>query len=258
MKTSALVALASLWVPPHARGQAQSPLEFDVVSVKPGAPGGRGGGIRPLPGGQTYIAENVPVKLIIKLMFHLTDNQISGGPSWLDTDRYDIQAKAARPSTLDQLHQMFQRLLVERFNLRFHRETKEMATYELIVDKGGSKMKLNETPDDFRDFSLRAAGRGKMIAEREPMSHFIWFLAQQLGRPVIDKTGLGRAYDFTLEWVPESVGVKGAIEARDAPVDQDGPSLLTALKEQLGLRLESHKGPVEVLVIDGAEKPSTN
>jgi uncharacterized protein (TIGR03435 family) len=258
MRISVFLTVTLLWISPQENGQAQSGLEFEVASVKPAQPGGRGGGIRPLPGGQTYIAEQVPVKLMIKLMFHLTDHQINGGPSWLDTDLYDVEAKAAQPSTLDKLHQMFQTLLVDRFNLKFHRELKEIPAYELVVDKGGSKMKLNDTPNDFHDYSLRAAGRGKMVAERESMSHFSWALAQLLDRPVMDRTGLDRAYDFTLEWAPEPIGVKGAIEARDAPVDQDRPSLATAVRQQLGLRLEPHKGPIEIFVIDSAEKPSAN
>jgi len=257
--SAGLIALGLLNASPVlAQPQSGTPLAFEVASVKLSKPGGRSGGIRPLPGGQTYIAQNAPVKLIMKLMFHLTDQQISGAPSWFDTEFYDVEAKAEHPSTLEQLHQMFQSLLIERFKIQFHRETRELPTYLLTVDKSGSKMKVNNSPNDFSDFPLRAAGRGKMLGERESMSHFAWSLAQQLGRPVVDKTGLDGNYDFTFEFTPEPVGLKGAIEARDAPPASDSPSIFVALKEQLGLKLESHKGPVEILVIDHAEKPSEN
>src|SRR5262249_20800976 len=98
---------------------AQNRLEFEVASVKPSKPDARGGGIKPLPGGQTYVATNMPVKLMIKLMHHLNDRQISGGPAWLDTDRYDIEAKADGPHNLEELHLMFQNLLADRFKLQF-------------------------------------------------------------------------------------------------------------------------------------------
>jgi uncharacterized protein (TIGR03435 family) len=168
MKISISIALIAVAIP---QAQAQ-PLAFEVASIKPSKPGGLGGGIRPLPGGQTYIAQNANVKLMMKLMFHLTDQQISGAPSWFETELYDVEAKAERPSSLEQLHQMFQNLLIERFKIQFHRETRELPAYVLTVDKSGSKMKVNTTPNDFRDMFLRAAGRGKMLAERESMSHF--------------------------------------------------------------------------------------
>ena len=111
------------------------PLSFEVASIKPSKPGDGGGGIKPMSGGQGYIATNVPVKLIIKLMFHLNDRQISGDPPWLDTDLYDIEAKADGPHNVDDLHVMFQNLLVDRFKLQFHKETRVLSAYELVVDK---------------------------------------------------------------------------------------------------------------------------
>jgi len=165
------------------------PLAFEVASIKPSKPGSAGGGVRPLPGGQTYIAGNVPLRLIIKLMYKITDSQIVGGPSWIDTELWDVEAKAARPSTLDQLHEMFQTLLAERFKLQFHRETREMRAYVLTVDKGGSKLKLSQAQEPF-DIPIKPAGSGKMIGTRVPMSYLCWVLSQFLNTPVMDRTGL--------------------------------------------------------------------
>jgi uncharacterized protein (TIGR03435 family) len=240
------------------------PLAFDVASIKLSKPGGRGGGIRPLAGGQTYVATNVPVRQIIKLMYRLADSQLVGGPNWLDTEFYDVEGKTEmKGATSDQLHEMFQTLLADRFKLRFHTETRETARYVLTVDKSGSKMKVSELPNNF-DIPLQGVGRGKIAAQREPMSHFCWFLSQGLNAPVVDKTGLDKNYDFTLEWSPE---LQDAAKAgtqppgngpNEPPPSSDGPTLFTALREQLGLKLELQKGPVQVFVIDHAERPAEN
>jgi uncharacterized protein (TIGR03435 family) len=113
-------------------------LEFEIASIKVANPGGLGNQIRPLAGGQTYIAQNMSVKAIFALMYKVPDDQVSGGPSWLDTEGYDIEAKAAKPSNIDELHAMFQNLLADRFKLQFHRETKQLSIYALSVDRSGS------------------------------------------------------------------------------------------------------------------------
>ena len=108
---------------------ASTPLAFDVVSVKPNTEGPGLMTIRPMPGGQTYIARDVPLRLMIKAMYRITDSQIVGGADWIDTQPYDIDAKVDRPSTLDQLHEMFRSLLANRFQLQFHRETRLASAY---------------------------------------------------------------------------------------------------------------------------------
>lgn len=239
----------------QAPPKAERP-EFEVATVKPAKQDQTGGGIRPLPGGQSYIAQNVPVRLIIMLMFHLTDTQVAGGPSWIGSDRWDIEAKAEHPASVDELHVMFQNLLIDRFNLKFHTEKKEMPVYSLVVDKPGSKMKPNNSPEPY-EIPIRGAGRGKIAAQRCSMSYFTWVLAQQAGRPVLDKTGLPGFYDFTFEWMPQPVTLPGT-DGADASAGGEGPSLFTALREQLGLRLDAGKGPVEVMVIDQIGKPTAN
>lgn len=228
-------------------------LEFEVASVKPSNQDSQGGIIKPLPGGQTYVATNMPVKVMIKLMFHLNDRQISGGPGWLDKDLFDIEAKADRPRTIDELHVMFQNLLIDRFNLQFHKEMRTLPAFELLVDKSGPKLTENHSPENF-DIPVRPTGFGKMEATHCSMSYFSWLLSQRLDKPVIDQTGLTRFYDFKLEWTPEP---PPGVDAASLPAT-NGPDIYTALREQLGLKLESRKGPVEVMVIDHIEKPSAN
>jgi uncharacterized protein (TIGR03435 family) len=172
--TTKIVIVAALLLSLVSITYAQvKPLAFEVASIKPSTPGSVGGGIRPLPGGQTYIASNIPLRLMIKLMYRMTDSQIVGGPSWIDTEKWDVPAKAARPSTLDQLHEMFQTLLTDRFKLQFHREMKEMRAYVLTVDKSGSKLKLSDAKEPF-EVPIKPAGPGKMNGTRVPMSYLCW------------------------------------------------------------------------------------
>jgi uncharacterized protein (TIGR03435 family) len=233
-------------------------LSFEVASIKPSKPGDGGGGIKPMSGGQGYVATNVPVKMMIKLMYHLNDRQISGGPRWLDTDLYDVEAKADGPHNVDELHVMFQNLLVDRFKLQFHKETRILPAFELVVDKSGAKLTENKSPEHF-DIPIRGTGRGKIEAMHSSMSYFAWILSQMLDQPVLDQTGLRQFYDFKLEWTPEpppGMGAGGGAGANLPPTN--GPDIYTAIREELGLRLESHKGPVEVMIIDHIERPSEN
>lgn len=166
--------LFSLTVITAAQNQ---PLSFEVASIKPYKPGDLDvGGIRPMPGGQAYVAGGVPVRLMIKLMYEITDSQIIGEPNWINTELWDVVAKAARPSTRDQLHEMFQTLLVDRFKLQFHRETGEMRAYVLSVDKSGSKLKLNEAQDTF-DFPIKPSEPGKQTGTHVSMSYLCWVLS---------------------------------------------------------------------------------
>lgn len=255
-----LYGSSAIWVqdaPPQSQPAAKHP-EFEVATIKPSAPlkSGDFAGIRPLPGGQTYIAKNVPVRLIIRLMYHLTDRQVSGGPAWINTDVWDIEAKAEHPSTIDELHVMFQNLLVDRFHLQFHYENKEMSAYALVVDKSGSKMKVNDSPEPF-EIPIQGAGRGVLKGTHVSMSYLTWFLAgaPMIDRPIVDKTGLPGFYDFTFELAPPPPPASIGGDSGPAP---QGPDLFTALREQLGLKLEPQKTPVQVMVIDHIEKPSEN
>ena len=254
----------------HKQDAAKAALNFEVASVKAAntrPEPGEFGGIRALPGGQTYVARFVPLKLMIKLMYKITDSQIVGGPDWINTDRFDVRAKAEKPSTLDDLHIMFQTMLGDRFRLQFHRETRTLPAFVLSVDKTGSKMKVNEGPDPF-EIPIQFSGGGPPPAPptftgtRCNMEYLRWWLGQQLNgaqqvdRPVVDQTGLKGFYDFKLTYAPDLSGRTGP--NGEAPPSFDGPNLFQALREQLGLKLESTKGPVEVFIIDHVEKPADN
>lgn len=241
-----------------AHGQEKSSrLTFEVAAIRPAQPS-ESGGIKPMPGGDGYLVQNMPVKIMISLMYKVPSRQIKGAPDWLDSDRYDITAKADHAYSIDDLHIMFQNLLADRFNLKFHKEIKEGPVYALMVDKSGSKMKVNESAQDFK-IPMIPGPDNTFVGTRVPMQYLCWFLGQQLTaqeRPVIDKTGLDKTYDFTLSFLPASAA--NVPKESLPPSLQDRPSLFDALKEQLGLKLEAEKGPVEYYVIDHVEKPSEN
>ena len=132
----------------HAQEKPQR-LTFEVASRKLSKPGTLGGGIKVMPGGQEYIAQNSSIKLIFSLMYKVPLRQVSGGPDWFTADAYDIDAKADHSYNLDDMHIMFQNLLADEFKLKFHEESKEGPVYVLSVDKGGLKMKVNDSPPDF-------------------------------------------------------------------------------------------------------------
>lgn len=229
-------------------------LTFDVASIRPSQATDRNGWIKALPGGNGYTAHNIPVKLMISLMYRVPMRQISGGPDWIEGDRYDVEAKTDRPYDIDDLHTMYQNMLTDRFNLNFHKETKEGPVYVLTVDPPGSRMNVNNSPQDF-NIPITFGQGGTAIGVRVPMPYLCWWLGQQLQedhRPVIDKTGLDKTYDFTLSFAP--------ILPPDASPSEveNRPSIFDAVKQQLGLRLQPQKGPVEYYVIDHIEKPSSN
>jgi uncharacterized protein (TIGR03435 family) len=166
-----------------------------------------------------------------------------GGPGWFDTEPFDISAKADGPASNDELRRMVQTLLAERFQLKFHRETKEQPVYALVVGKGGPK--LQAAKSEGRGVGIGV--RGRLNGNGADMKTLASVLADRLSRSVVDRTGLKGFYDFLLTWTPDEV-----------QADDPGPSLSTAIQEQLGLKLESTKAPVEMIVIDHAEKPSNN
>jgi uncharacterized protein (TIGR03435 family) len=231
------------------------PLVFEVASVKPSAPGGRGGIVRPLPGNQTYIANNVSLRLLMTVAYTVTDRQIAGGPPWVADETFDMTAKATSPRTTDELHRMLQNLLEERFQLKLRRETRDSSVWALMVDKGGHKLTEHD-PHDLDHPPISGAGRGGVAGRNVNMNYFAFWLSRILDRNVIDRTGLSPYYDLSLQFVPDRAGPRP--EGADAPLLPEGPSIFTALRDQLGLRLEATKGPVEYLVIEHAERPAGN
>jgi uncharacterized protein (TIGR03435 family) len=232
---------------------AQTPAlpNFEVASVKPSAPGGRGGIVRMLPGNQTYIAQNMPLRVIMTVAYSVTDRQIAGGPDWMNTEPYDITAKADRRCTVEELHDMLARLLEERFHLKIRHEKREMPVWALTVDKGGPKLTEHDAADlDHPPFGPGPGPNGRgTTGKNVSMNYFAFMLSRMLDRNVVDRTGLTKNYDLSIDFARE-------IPGQDPPPDV--PSIFTALKEQLGLKLEAAKGPVESLVIEKAERPAGN
>jgi uncharacterized protein (TIGR03435 family) len=240
--------------------------QFEAASIKPSAPMGMGMmkvGMQMLPGGRVSMS-GVTAKLLIQQAYGVRDFQIVGGPSWLGTERYDITAKPEGTANQDQVKVMIQALLADRFKLQFHRETKELPTYALVVAKGGPKVHESEVeggPDKAKGTRINMHGRGQFEMERAPVAALANQLAQVLGRSVIDKTELTGNYDFKLEWTPDEGAhemMRGPSPDGPAPADPQGVSIFTALQDQLGFKLEATKGPVEILVIERAEKASAN
>jgi uncharacterized protein (TIGR03435 family) len=231
-------------------------LTFDVATIKPSQPGLRSGGIKPLPGGTGYTAQNIHVKLMISLMYKVPMRQITGGPDWLNSENFDVEARTDHPYSIDDLHVMFQNLLADRFRLRFHKEVKEGPVYVLTVDKSGLKMQPDGSGQALQ-IPVLPGKDNEFVGTRVPMQYLCWWLSQQLqwdGRPVIDRTGLNKSYDFTLSFMPE---FPPDFPKENLPPELlDRPSLFDALQQQLGLKLEAQKGPVENYVIDHIEKPS--
>jgi uncharacterized protein (TIGR03435 family) len=186
-------------------------------------------------------------------MYKVPMRQIQGAPDWLTEDRYDIEARTDKPHTIDDLQTMYENLLADRFNLKFHTETREGPVYLLTVDPGGSRLGFNDQPQDF-GIPITYSRDGSAIGRRVNMSYFSWWLGQQLQsdeRPVIDRTGLTGNYDFLLNFAP--VRPPGA-----APTYTMLPSIFEALKLQLGLKLQAGKGPVQYIIIDHIDRPSEN
>jgi uncharacterized protein (TIGR03435 family) len=235
-------------------GQAR--LTFEVAAIKPSKPGGRGGAMKVLPGGQEYVAQNLPLKLMIARMQWVPVRQVTGGPEWMDTENWDIQAKADRPGySREQMIEMLGHLLEDEFKLKLRKDVKEGPVYALMVDKSGSKMKVNESPEDFEIPILGGPG-GVTVGKRVSMQRLCFQLGQFVQgseRPVIDKTGLTGYYDFTLSFLPE---LPPGFNKENLPPEMlNRPSIFEAVKSQLGLKLEAQKGPVDYYVIESVEKP---
>ena len=326
-KTRRAAVVAAMLALAIARVSSQTPPpkpSFDVISIKPSPPLGTGpirigGGAQ----GDRFTFNNATLRMLLQQAFQRANNtplggelQIIGGPAWMESDRYDIQAKTdCSGGTIprERLQLMLQSLLEDRFQLKAHKETRELPLYNLVTAKDGPKVKksADQTPPP-RPAALPGpcepaadgpqppfpGGRGgnpfdpksppprgsvmmgfgvasgmTLRATATPFSTIVGLLQRQLGRPIVDKTGLEGLYDFELTFSPEGLGSPfgrgmpvpppplggGPAGSPAAPVTaaDPAPSLLTAIQE-LGLKLESTRGPVEVLVIDSVEKPTEN
>jgi uncharacterized protein (TIGR03435 family) len=247
-----------------AQGPSKVPpdLRFDVASLKPSPPGGRGGGIRPAAGGQRYEAVNCTIKTMIMVANAIKADQIVGGPDWLASDLYDMEAKAEKASNGDELHVMLMNMLVDRLNLKIHREKKEMRMYALTVGKDGPKMTPHEADsagDPWIDQTQIKFLHMQMKATAVRMDYVAFRLGMLMDLPVVDLSGLPGSFDFKLEYtrdLPPGFPEGGKVNGEDP--DTSGPTIFEALRKQLGLELKAQRGPVDVIVIDHAERPTAN
>jgi uncharacterized protein (TIGR03435 family) len=281
---------------PAQQSPAEPPLAFEVASIKENHDVDNRVGIRFGPG--SFTATGVPLKMLISNAYNVRPFQISGGPNWISTEKYDIDAKM--PDGLydklkdvpdserrEKMGQLMQSLLADRFQLKVSHETREGPVYNLVVAKNGPLLHESKPGDDNPNGMKGPDGKPvhgnfmrMMPGELQGQAVAIEFLARnlsmQLGRKVVDQTGLKGNYDFDLKWTPDQgpgggggmmgagpgggpppgVGPGGPGGDAPPPPDSSGPSIFTAVQEQLGLKLESAKGPIDMLVIESVQKPS--
>lgn len=266
-------------------GQQVPRPAFEVASVKPALPQGIMS-VRPLPG---RLTANATLQMLMQNAYGVQAFQIEGGPGWINADRFEIEAKADGNATRDQISLMLRSLLEERYQLTFHREMRELPVYALVAAKGGLKLPspregacVEPTPDTPPDWAggimappqagrppLTRCGAVRVMLEPDgartlgakvPMAEFARTLSMVTGRTVIDRTGFGRLFDVQMTFLPDESTPAMPPPPPDVAAALEGktPSILSALQEQLGLKLESTRGPVEVIVIDRAERPSGN
>lgn len=271
LKTLLLLAASSLTItafaqssaPPQTPSATAAPPVFEAATIKLNKSGSSSSQSSFKNG--RYTATNIALKNLMNYSaYGIPEPRILGGPKWLDSERFDIEAKVDN-STVDQMRTlsreqrklqmqaMFQQLLADRFKLSVHWETRELPVYALVIAKSGPKLQVSTKPG-----SGTSSGNGLFTAEGMTLAEIAQSLTQELatelGRVIIDKTGIAGRYDVTLKWTPESDGAP----ADNGTENSSGPSIFTAMQEQLGLKLESAKGPVQVLVIDHVEMPSEN
>jgi len=253
---------------------ASRAYEYDVASIKLSKPSDGGitvVGMMPTPDG--FSATNITIRDLLNVAYGVMPYQISGGPGWVESEKYDVEAKMSE-TIMKKLSQMqpndrwhaqqlmLQELLADRLRLIVHRETKEFPVYSLVVAKNGPKLQASKPADSSanggnghkggKEPGMLAGiedGMNKASFSNQPVSYLVPWLSLQLRSPVVDKTGLTGTYDFTLKFGPIT---------QPAASDSNVPTLLDAIQDQLGLKLVFGKGPLEVIVIDHIERPSRN
>jgi len=258
-RKAAFVSPVVLTLAVSAFAQSNSPTPrsaspaYDVISIRPSRAAGYTAW-RPRPDG--VLITNIELWQLVYGAFDVRlDDQVKGLPGWAHSDQFDIQAKMGEEAfaALQKLppkdqaqerQELMRALLSDRFKLRLHHETKERPIYELVKAQGGCKLKESPPGEPQR----MMAGRGRVITHATPLISLVANLPDATGRLVVDETGLTGNYDITLKWTPDDQ--RGA--------DDAGPSIFTALEEQLGLKLVPARGPVNTLVIDHVERPSPN
>lgn len=238
----------------------EKPLAFTIVSIHPHNPNAGGGGYHVAPDCHKITVSNLTLSFLISNAYNLKDGRfLIGGPSWINTTRFDLEAKLEEtdipPKTFpeDRCLALLQPVLADRFQLRVHHESRPMLVYNLVLAKGGLRMKESVPPAasaKSAPCNIDAGRRGSAIGRSCPMSMIVAAIEDGPGRYVVDQTGLTGRYDFELHWAPDNTPADSPLAA--------SPSIFTAVEEQLGLKLEPATAPLDTLVIDSAEKPSEN
>jgi uncharacterized protein (TIGR03435 family) len=255
MKLAGLICLAA-WG--GSAQTASTPPSFEVASIRASQAAGHGGfgpgfgfrrdNVQVSPNGVTMRA--ISLKAGIAWAYHVMDYQVSG-PDWMGFERFDIVAKAAEPVSSDQLREMMQTLLADRFKMAVHRQSKETAAYVLVQGKNGTKLHESTTEGESSIQAERA--RMSVTVERTPVSQLVDLLSAVLRAPVLDETGLKGKYDITVNAAKYAPGDR---QAGDPPLDPMA-MIMTALQEELGLKLESKKLMLDLVVVDHVEKAPT-
>jgi uncharacterized protein (TIGR03435 family) len=264
ISVSGVLAQSAAPLPAGATSAAAARPKFDafeVATIKPVDPDAKAGRYIIMQGTNRFVEKAYSLKLLIAAAYDLNPRTISGGPGWIESDHYDIVAVTpgeVRP-THDEQMSMLRSLLTDRFKLTFHREEKVFSIYELEVAKNGPKLKVSTAPPDDPPALISTVYPQRIVmpARNVTMSDLARLMQRAiLDRPVVDKTGLTGRYDFDLEWAPDETQFGG--EVPPAPAEAQAAPLFSAIQQQLGLRLEATRGPIQALVVDKAERPSAN
>lgn len=247
--------IPSTSMPGHGPNQAAASLSFEVVSIKRNKQGIGGASISSPRGGDNITITNMSPRMLIGMAFDLPlHDEIYGLPGWTDQETYDVLAKvpedelpAFRELLPMQRNPMLQKVLESRFHLKYHYETKLLPEYALVRGKGGPRVEAAAGGNGPGALRTR---HGEIVGEAASMADLAKVLSQQIGRPIADETGLKGGYNFKLDWSPERDPNSASASAADS-----GPSVFTAVQEQLGLKLTAAKVPVRVLVVDHIDRP---
>jgi uncharacterized protein (TIGR03435 family) len=237
----------------------QAPV-FEAASIKPNTSGRTGGGISLYPARIKII--NSSLKFCVEVAWNVKDFQVSGGANWMDSEHFDIDAVAANPITQQESRTMLQALLTDRFGLTIHREMQDKPGYALVAGRNGPKLQP-AAEDPSIQFSRTPSGDRTLQAPGVSMVQLASAFSSALGATVVDQTGIGGKFNISLQWTPSPASeprmTKSGEPMPSPPPDATpGPSIFTAVQETLGLKLESKRVPVEVIVIDRATRPTEN
>ena len=261
---------------------AQAPVpagqrSFEVASVKPRDPANPRSMMVADPSGR-FTAMNIPVVMLIRTAYGLQNDQVIGGPDWMRSEGFNITAKAPDGTPVTAMGPLLESLLAERFQLTFHREKRELPAFALVTARSdgslGPRMKPNPCVWDFTkppgppvpgqpQCGNISEGFGRMTLNAMPVPVFLQYLAPKVNRVIVDRSGLTGNFDIELQWTPDQLPPRPPGAPADQPIrvngvdiDPNGPSLFTAIQEQLGLKLDATRAPVDVLVVDRLERPT--